>query len=37
LIYNKENDVKVIFDKEILEDEHLSFHPNVNTQTLDIP
>ena len=37
LIYNNEDDVKIIFDKNLLGDKFLSFHPNINTQTLDIP
>ena len=37
LIYNEEKDIKLIFDNDLLKDEFLSFHPNINTQTIDVP
>ncbi|MGX7031695.1 YbaK/EbsC family protein [Vagococcus zengguangii] len=34
LPYNADKDVQVFFDQEILEEEYLTFHPNINTQTI---
>lgn len=36
LIYNKEHKVKVVIDKELMEKESITFHPNVNTVTIQI-
>ena len=33
LLNNEEHDVNVILDKEILDEEYITFHPNVNTAT----
>lgn len=34
LLNNKDKDVKVYFDKEILSEKRMSFHPNINTSTI---
>lgn len=34
LLNNKEKDIQVYFDKEIISEEILTFHPNVNTKTI---
>lgn len=34
LINNTEHDVKVYFDKNILSEARMSFHPNINTSTI---
>ncbi|WP_155972485.1 prolyl-tRNA synthetase associated domain-containing protein [Streptococcus ruminantium] len=36
LLNNPERDIQVYFDKEILSDPILTFHPNVNTKTIFI-
>lgn len=36
LINDKENTVDLILDKEILDSSIVSFHPNVNTETLEL-
>ncbi|NLJ58468.1 MAG: prolyl-tRNA synthetase associated domain-containing protein [Tissierellia bacterium] len=36
LIFDKEYKVKLIIDKEVLENEYLGFHPCVNTTTLKV-
>jgi Ala-tRNA(Pro) deacylase len=36
LMNNKEHDVKVYFDKDMLEEKILTFHPNINTSTIFI-
>lgn len=36
LINNKEHDIKVVVDTEILEREKITFHPNINTATIEI-
>lgn len=36
LINDKDSDVMVIFDKDILKDGEMSFHPLVNTETITI-
>lgn len=33
LLNNEEHDVNVILDKEVLKEEYIAFHPNVNTVT----
>ena len=37
LIYDREHKVELLIDKEVWESEFVSFHPNVNTETLEIP
>ncbi|WP_338216294.1 prolyl-tRNA synthetase associated domain-containing protein [Companilactobacillus muriivasis] len=34
LLNNKDHDVKVYFDKAILSEKRMSFHPNINTSTI---
>lgn len=34
LLNNDEHDIKVYFDREIIEEPRMSFHPNVNTKTI---
>lgn len=34
LLNNKDHDVKVYFDKDIINEDRLSFHPNINTSTI---
>lgn len=34
LLNNKERDIKVYFDSDIVNEERMSFHPNVNTKTI---
>lgn len=34
LLNNKDHDVKVYFDKAILSEQRMSFHPNINTSTI---
>ena len=34
LIYNTEKDIPVYFDREIMNEERMSFHPNTNEKTL---
>jgi len=34
LLNNKDHDVKVYFDKAILSEPRMSFHPNINTSTI---
>jgi len=34
LINNQERDVQVFFDRDIIEEDRMSFHPNVNTHTI---
>ncbi|MFH5811563.1 prolyl-tRNA synthetase associated domain-containing protein [Companilactobacillus sp. FL22-1] len=34
LLNNKDHDVRVYFDKEILSEARMSFHPNINTSTI---
>ena len=36
LLNNKDHDVKVFFDKEIMSEERMSFHPNTNEKTIFI-
>lgn len=36
LLNNKDKNIQVYFDKEILSEERMSFHPNVNTKTIFI-
>lgn len=36
LINDKENKVEVIIDKAVWESEYVSFHPNINTETLQL-
>ena len=36
LINDKEGKVKVIIDKEVGESDFVSFHPNINTETLEL-
>lgn len=36
LLNDKENQVKLIIHKDVVESEYVSFHPNINTQTLEI-
>lgn len=36
LLNNKDNDIKIYIDKEIINEERISFHPNVNTKTIFI-
>lgn len=36
LLHNVEKDIQVYFDKEILAQPILTFHPNVNTKTIFI-
>lgn len=36
LINDKEHKVEVLIDKEIWESEYVSFHPNINTETLEL-
>lgn len=33
---NKDHDIKIYIDKEIINEERISFHPNVNTKTIFI-
>jgi len=37
LLNDKKKIVEVLIDKEIYEAEYVNFHPNINTQTLEIP
>ncbi len=37
LINNQEHDVNVIVDTELREREKITFHPNINTATIEIP
>ena len=37
IVNDRENHVRVYIDREILDDEFVNFHPNVNTLTLTIP
>lgn len=34
LLYNDERDIEVYFDKDIMDEEKLTFHPNTNTMTM---
>lgn len=34
LLNNEDHDIKVYFDQEILSEDRMSFHPNVNTKTI---
>ena len=34
LLNNKEKDIQVYFDKEIIDEERMSFHPNTNEKTI---
>lgn len=34
LLNNKDKDIKVYFDKEIMSEERMSFHPNTNEKTI---
>lgn len=34
LLNNSEQDIQVFFDREILSEKRMSFHPNVNTKTI---
>lgn len=36
LLNNKDHDIKIYIDKEIINEERISFHPNVNTKTIFI-
>lgn len=36
LLNNKEHDIKVYIDKDILNEKRITFHPNVNTSTIFI-
>ena len=36
LLNNEDKDIKVYIDKEIIEEERMSFHPNTNEKTLFI-
>ena len=36
LLYNKEKDIKVYFDREIMSEKRMSFHPNTNEKTIFI-
>lgn len=36
LLNNKDQDIKIYIDKEIINEERISFHPNVNTKTIFI-
>lgn len=36
LINDKEHKVEILIDKEIWESEYVSFHPNINTETLEL-
>lgn len=36
LLNNKERDIKVYFDKEIMSEDRMSFHPNTNEKTIFI-
>ena len=36
LINDKENKVKVLIDKDVWDSDFVSFHPNVNTETLEL-
>lgn len=36
LLNNDDKDIKVYFDEEIVKEERMSFHPNVNTKTIFI-
>lgn len=37
LINNKEHDITVVVDTELREREKITFHPNINTATIEIP
>lgn len=37
LINNKEHDVNVVVDTELRERKNITFHPNINTATIEIP
>ena len=37
LINDKECRIELLIDKDVWESEYVSFHPNVNTETLEIP
>ena len=37
IINDEENHVRVFIDREILDEEYVNFHPNINTVTLTIP
>ena len=37
LINNKEHDITVVVDAELREREKITFHPNINTATIEIP
>ena len=36
LINDKDHKVKIVIDKEIWDSDFVSFHPNVNTETLEL-
>ncbi|MBJ8325477.1 prolyl-tRNA synthetase associated domain-containing protein [Streptococcus pacificus] len=36
LLFNKEHDIRVYFDREIMSEKIMSFHPTINTKTLFI-
>lgn len=36
LLNNEDNDIKIYFDKEIMSEERMSFHPNTNEKTVFI-
>lgn len=37
LINDKNSIVKLIIDKSVLNEEYVNFHPNINTETLELP
>ena len=37
LINNKEHDIRVVADAELREGKKITFHPNINTATIEIP